>query len=117
MSDHPANIIIFTGNFDALVQQINSVKGLVVVDFFATWCPPCQRLITLLPGIASEHPNVTFLKVNVEENEEVASHYSISSIPHIKFFKGSGEGQITELASVLGADVAQIRANIQKFAN
>lgn len=115
MSDHPANIIVFQGELNEFYKQINNTKSLVVVDFFASWCPPCQRLISLLPGIAAEYQDVIFIKVNVEENGSIADHYNISSIPHIKFFKGGDNDQVTELGSVLGADVGQIRANIMKF--
>lgn len=115
MADHPANIIIFNGDLNALVQQINNANGLVVVDFFASWCPPCQRLISLLPSIASDFPKVTFVKVNVEENQDVANHFSITSIPQIKFFKSAENGKLNELSHVLGADITQIRSNIQKF--
>lgn len=115
MSDHPANIIVFKGDLNEFYQQINNAKCLVVVDFFASWCPPCQRLISLLPEIATKYQDVIFIKVNVEENGSIADHYNISSIPHIKFFKGGENDQVKELGSALGADVRQIRANIMKF--
>jgi thioredoxin 1 len=112
----PTNLKHFTGSFKDLSAEITASGGLVVVDFFATWCPPCRRLGEIIPSLATESPKVRFLKVDIDESKDLASHYQVTSIPHVKFLRGSGDGQIQELASVVGADVAQIKSKIAQFA-
>jgi thioredoxin 1 len=116
MSDQPANLKHFSGSFKDLSAAISSSSGLVVVDFFATWCPPCRRLGELIPTIAAENPKVLFLKIDIDESKDLATHYQVTSIPHVKFLRGSGDGQVQELSSVVGADVPQIKSKIAQFA-
>jgi thioredoxin 1 len=59
----------------------------VLVDFYADWCRPCKMLAPLLEEIASEKPKVKLVKVNVDENPRLATHYQISGIPNLKMFK------------------------------
>jgi len=106
----------FEGTVADLNQLVTRLGGLVLVDFWATWCPPCRRLGEMLPQIASEHPSVYFIKVDIEANRDLASHYQISSIPHLKYFKAQADGTVQELGSVTGADVAQIRAKLTQYA-
>lgn len=115
MSSDPPNLVTFMGDYNTLSGLANRVKRLVVVDFFATWCGPCQRLLQVIPTIARDFPKVVFIKANVDDNKELAAKYGIQSIPHIKFFKGDGNDGLTELASVQGGDVGQIRANCEKY--
>ena len=117
MADHPANLISFSGNFENLIQQVTSSQGLVVVDFYADWCPPCRRLRDALPQIAREHPKVTFLKVDIDESRDLANHYGVSSIPNLKFFKAGQGNQMQELGSVTGADIPQIKSKIQQYSS
>jgi hypothetical protein len=58
---------------------------------------------------------VTFLTVDVDQNRELQTHYQINSIPHLKFFRGSADGSVQELASVIGADIPQIKAKLAQF--
>jgi thioredoxin 1 len=115
MSGSHANIEPFTGNFGDLTNTVLGKTGLVVVDFWATWCPPCRRLGELLPQIASENPNVSFLKVDIDQARDLATHYGVTSIPHIKFLKAGPDGQVQELGSVVGVDIPQIKAKIAQF--
>lgn len=75
--------------FDAAI----ATDGLVVVDFFATWCGPCKMLAPMLDKFDAEYTNVTFIKVDVEKVGETAQEYSITSMPTILFFKGGKEIQ------------------------
>jgi thioredoxin 1 len=61
-------------------------KNLVAADFWAPWCPYCMRLKPIFESIASRFPEIRFVKINVEEQQELASRYGIRGIPVIKFF-------------------------------
>lgn len=98
-----SNILVFKGDKEALKQQVLSAGGLVVVDFHASWCPSCRRLAQMLPDIANTYPSVLFLKADVDDAKDLAAAYSISSIPHIKFFKCANDN-LEELGSVTGAN-------------
>merc|ERR1712170_157712 len=60
---------------------------LVVVDFTASWCGPCQRIAPVFAKLAEEMADVCFVKVDVDENEETAQACGIQSMPTFQFFK------------------------------
>lgn len=65
----------------------------VIVDFWATWCPPCRILAPIVEEIAGEYDGrVTVCKVDVDKNQALAQKYGIRSIPTVLFFK-NGEVQ------------------------
>lgn len=68
-------------------EVLNEKNKLVFVDFYADWCGPCRLTSPLVEELANELPNVKFIKINVDENSELASRYSIFSIPTFLFFK------------------------------
>lgn len=59
----------------------------VVVDFFATWCAPCRTLSPIVEGLAKElEGQVKFVKLDVDENPQIASRYSVSAMPTLVVF-------------------------------
>ena len=84
-----------------MLKHINSVQefdnevkeGLVLVDFFATWCGPCKMLSPLLEEIANENPNLKVLKIDVDEVGPLAARFGIQAILTLFLFK---DGQIVE---------------------
>ena len=59
----------------------------VLVDFWASWCGPCRMIAPVLEEVAAERPDVKVCKVNVDEEQELAISYGVSSIPTLLVFK------------------------------
>ena len=80
-------------------QEVIQNSEPVLVDFWATWCGPCQVMNPVIQDLANEYAGqVTVGKVNVDEQPQTAAQYGIQSIPTIKIFKN---GQIVD--QVIGA--------------
>ncbi len=84
-------IEITDANFDAEVRQSTEP---VLVDFWAPWCGPCKMLGPILDELADEFQGKAKIgKVNIDEHQQVAGQYGVSSIPTILIFKG---GEVVE---------------------
>ena len=72
-----------TAEFDAIKDN-----GVVLVDFYADWCGPCKMISPILEELAKEYEGkVTIVKVNVDENGDIAGRYGVMSIPNLVLFK------------------------------
>ena len=72
------------GNFDSIIHDIKPV----VVDFHALWCSPCKMQSPILKEVAAElGERVRIIKIYVDNNSEIASRYSVQSVPTIIIFK------------------------------
>ena len=65
--------------------------NLVVIDFFAEWCGPCKMIAPVIEEMEAQMSNVKFLKVDVDENEDVAAHYQITAMPTFIFIKNGSK--------------------------
>jgi len=74
-------------NADQFQNEVLNQKGLVFVDFYADWCGPCKMTSPIIEELANEVKEVKFVKVNVDENPDLASQYNIFSIPTFLIFK------------------------------
>jgi len=77
-----------------MVKEINSNEfneviktGLVFVDFYADWCYPCKMMMPVVDEISSELKDVSFYKINVDNNEDIAVKFNVQSIPRFLVFK------------------------------
>ena len=96
-------------NFDGLLQD----SKLVIVDFWATWCGPCRMLSPILDEVEEEMADqISVVKVNVDDADEVAARYRIMSIPTLLFFKNGEMVDKTVGAMPKPALVEKIKANI-----
>ena len=68
-------------------EEVLKEKGVVVVDFWATWCGPCKMIAPIVEELDEEMSNVNFVKVDVDKNLQIANQYKIVSIPTLKIFK------------------------------
>jgi thioredoxin 1 len=107
------NVTSFKGTLDAFRAEVGAAEGLVVVNFWAQWCAPCRRLAGMLPQIASENAKVKFIKIDVDENPELAEHYQITGIPNVRLFKGKdGQGEPAQVQEIQGLDNPALREAI-----
>ena len=67
-------------------ETINS-NDFVIVDFWAQWCGPCKSFAPTYEKISAEFPDIVFGKVNTEEEQGIAGHFQIRSIPTLMMFR------------------------------
>ena len=78
--------IINSQEFDNTIES-----GVVVVDFFATWCGPCKMLSPVIDELSGELENVNFVKVDTDQSMDLAQKFKIVSVPTLKVFKNGEE--------------------------
>ncbi|KAH8261788.1 hypothetical protein KR038_002743, partial [Drosophila bunnanda] len=105
-------IYIFRLQDDLQSQLTKSTGKLVVLDFFATWCGPCKQISPKLADLATQYAeSVVVLKVDVDECEDIAMEYNISSMPTFVFIKNGVK--VEEFAGANATRVEDvIKANI-----
>ena len=79
---------ISENEFDEVVLKS---KEPVLVDFYATWCGPCKMLSPILEEIAETEKDVKILKVDIDENMDLAQKFGIMSVPTLMLFKDGEE--------------------------
>ena len=68
-------------------EQVVTSNSTVIVDYWAPWCGPCRGFAPVFEKVSEAHPDVVFAKVNTDEEQEIAAHFQIRSIPTLMVFR------------------------------
>ncbi len=104
-------------------EETITTNDIVIVDFWAPWCGPCRSFAPTYEKVSENHPDIVFAKVNTEEEQELASHFQIRSIPTLMIFREQvvlfaqpgmlSEGQLEQvITQVRSIDMAKVHAEI-----
>jgi len=91
------------------LEQLQSLNGLVVLDFWADWSKPCGQMNTVFEQLASQHPTIIFGKVEAEKVPKVSEKYSVEAVPHFVFLNA---GQVVDVLE--GANPPELAKRITK---
>ena len=78
-----AAIELTKDNFQDIIEN----NAVVLIDFWASWCGPCQSFGPVFEAASEKNPDMVFAKVNTEEEMELAAHFQVRSIPMLAIFK------------------------------
>jgi thioredoxin 1 len=107
-------------NFESTVTE----NEFVIIDFWAPWCGPCRSFAPTYETVSADHPNIVFGKVNTEEEQDLAMHFQVRSIPTLMIFRDniiifSQPGALPEsafrelLSKASELDMDEVRAQIE----
>ena len=86
----------------------------LIADFYATWCPPCKQIAPIYDKLSTAHSTAgkfAFVKVNVDEQREVAAQYGVTAMPTFMLFK---DGK--KIEEIKGADPRKLNAVVERVA-
>ena len=78
-----AHIDLTKDNFD----EVAAGSNFMIIDFWAPWCGPCKQFGPIFEETAKKYEDITFAKVNTEEEQELAGHFQIRSIPTLMIMR------------------------------
>lgn len=107
-------------NFDIYVSE----NDIVVLDFWAAWCGPCQSFEPIFTQVSEQYPDVIFAKIDIEDQPQLAQDFSVKQIPmimvlrqHIAVFSGSGTMPASALSDLVlqakALDMDKVRADLE----
>uniref|UniRef100_A0A6C0K9K1 Thioredoxin domain-containing protein n=1 Tax=viral metagenome TaxID=1070528 RepID=A0A6C0K9K1_9ZZZZ len=85
-------------------SQILKNNRYVVANFSASFCKPCKEIAPFIEELVVSYPNMTFLKIDIEDASDISDYHNITSIPFFKFYKNE-----IEITSYCGTDKRIIR--------
>jgi len=103
------NVIVIKSS-DEFNKRIKQATGLVVVDWSASWCGPCKRIMPTVAQYSVDFPDTLFLNVDVDDQADLAAKYDIRAMPTFMFFKN---GQLHD--KMQGADSVKLGELIEKY--
>lgn len=86
---------ILVGTVDNFIEEVFQSDKTVLIDFYADWCGPCKKLSPIVSEIADERDDIKVVKVNVDQEQDVAIDFQVMSIPTLVVLK---EGKVTNRA-------------------
>lgn len=93
--------LLATTNKDEFTEKVLENDKLVLVDFWADWCPPCRMMVPILDKVSQKMAgDIDVVKINIEEHEDnaqIAAEYGVQSIPNLLIFKNG-----TVVSSLIG---------------
>jgi thioredoxin 1 len=103
-----ATVTVTSANHDETVSD-----GIVFIDFWAEWCGPCKRFAPVFEQASERYPDITFAKVDTDDQRELSAKYGVTSIPTLVIYRDgiplfSQPGALP--AAVLDDLVGQVRA-------
>ncbi len=114
-----ATVELTKENFEDVVSR----NDMVIIDFWASWCGPCKAFAPAFEAASEKYPDIVFGKVNTEEQQDLAGHFQIRSIPNVMLFRekvvlfsqpgampAAGIDSVIEQAKAL--DMAKVRQEI-----
>ncbi|HRJ51696.1 MAG TPA: thioredoxin [Candidatus Thiothrix moscowensis] len=104
-------------------EETITTNDIVVIDFWAPWCGPCRSFAPIFEKVSDNHSDIVFAKVNTEEEQALAGHFQIRSIPTLMIFREqviifAEAGMLSEpqlehvIAQVRTLDMDKVRADI-----
>ncbi|KAJ4878275.1 Thioredoxin H3 [Raphanus sativus] len=108
----PAGEVIACHTVDDWNNKFKAAKEsnkLIVIDFTATWCPPCRFIAPIFVELAKKHLDVVFFKVDVDELNSVAKDFEVEAMPTFVYMKGE-----EKVDKVVGAAKDEIVAKLEK---
>ena len=114
-----ATVDVTKENFEEIVTK----NSLVILDFWAAWCGPCKAFAPAFEAASEKYPDVVFGKINTEEQQELAGHFQIRSIPNVMLFREQivlfsqpgampAEGIDSVIGQAKALDMDKVRAEI-----
>ena len=95
---------------DSFAAEVDQAKGLVLVDFWATWCGPCVAIAPYLDKIAESNAGkLKVAKLDVDQNQKTAMRFNVRSIPTMMFFK---DGKHVD--TLVGANPGVLQQKVQQ---
>ena len=114
-----ATVDVTKENFEEIVTK----NSMVILDFWAAWCGPCKAFAPAFEAASEKYPDVVFGKINTEEQQELAGHFQIRSIPNVMLFREQivlfsqpgampAEGIDSVIGQAKALDMDKVRAEI-----